>query len=183
MRENGTEPATIVPRLDQESARAHAAKIAYVTMGPDRSLEKTRQRLGKDSAGYTRTLEEWSTKFDWPATARAWDDQQAAAVIAAAAEVYRKELEDHRRRYGDAGKALYQVAAQVLKQLSQIAGQQPMVIEGKDGKFYKVSGLELTPATLTTAARAMTIAADLEAHALRLGDILPKLDHDILDHE
>lgn len=179
---SGQQTTMEVPRLDEESARAHAAKIAYVTMGPDRSLEKVRQKIGKNTS-YTRQLAEWSSQYDWAATARAWDDQQAAAALAAAGDAYRRDLEDHRKRYGDAGKALYQVAAQVLKQLSQIAGQQPTVIEGKDGKFYKVSGLELTPATLTTAARAMTIAADLEAHALRLGDILPRLDHDVLDHE
>lgn len=179
----GTDTATVVPRLDEESARAHAAKIAYVTMGPDRSLEKTRQRLGKSAAGYTRTLEEWSTRFDWQATARAWDDQQAAAALAHAADAYRRDLEDHRKRYGDAGKALYQVAGGILQQLGKALAQPPVTIEGKDGKLYKIPGIKVTPELLTTAARAMTIAADLEAHALRLGEILPKLDHDVLDHE
>lgn len=177
------EVATIVPRLDEESARAHAAKIAYVTMGPDRSLEKTRQRLGKSAAGYTRTLEEWSTRFDWAATARAWDDQQAAAALAHAADAYRRDLEDHRKRYGDAGKALYQVAGAVLQRLNKALAQPAQTIKGADGKIYELPGIKITPELLTTAARAMTIAADLEAHALRLADILPKLDHDVLDHE
>lgn len=172
-----------IERLPEESARAFRARTEYVTAGPDRSLEKTRQRLGKSAAGYTRTLEEWSSRFDWAATARAWDDQQVAFATQEAANQYRADLEDHRKRYGDAGKALYQVAAQLLTQLSKIAGQPPGIIEGKDGKFYKVPGIELTPATLTVASRAMTIAADLEAHALRIGDLLPKLDHDILDSE
>ncbi len=172
----------VVPRLEQESARAHAMKVAYVTMGPERSLEKIRQKYSKN-ASYLRQLAEWSTQYDWAATARAWDDQQAALALADASAQYRADLEDHRKRYGDAGKALYQVAAQLLKQLSQLAGQQPRVIEGKDGKMYKIPGIELTPATLTVASRAMTIAADLEAHALRIGDILPKLDHDVFDSE
>lgn len=174
--------AITIERLPDETPKAYQARVEYVTAGPQRSLDKLRQNYGR-TAAYTRQLEQWSSRYDWVECARKFDEQIAFLTTQEAADAYRRDLEDHRKRYGDAGKALYQVAAQVLKQLSQVAGQQPQVIEGKDGKFYKVSGLELTPATLTTAARAMTIAADLEAHALRLGEILPKLDHDVLDHE
>ena len=179
----GAEAATVdrvtIPRLENERAERYQARTLYTTMGPDRSLRAVAQKLNKSLTIIGR----WSTEDDWPALVAAYDQMLGNLAARDAADAYRRDLEDHRKRYGDAGKALYQVAAQVLKQLSQIAGQQPAVIEGKDGKFYKVSGLELTPATLTTAARAMTIAADLEAHALRLGDILPRLDHDVLDRE
>jgi hypothetical protein len=153
----------VIPRLEEETARAHAMKVAYVTMGPNRSLEKLRQRYDKNTS-YIRQLAEWSSQFDWQATARAWDDQQAAAVARDASESYRRDLEDHRKRYGDMGKALYQVAAKMLKKLDA-----------------SVATMEATPQTLAIASRAVTIAADLEAHALRLGDILPKLDHDVQD--
>lgn len=168
-----------IERLPEESNRAYAARVEYVTAGPQRSLDDVAQKWNKSRS----LLARWSTQYDWAATARAWDDQQAAMAMQEASEAYRRDLEDHRKRYGDAGKALYQVAAQLLTQLSKIAGQPPKVIEGKDGKPYKIPGIDLTPTTLTVASRAMTIAADLEAHALRIGDLLPKLDHDILDSE
>lgn len=172
-----TERLTItLPREEGESARAHAARVEYVLAGPDRSLDKTRQRLGKDAAGYTRTLEEWSARFDWTSHARRYDEMVINMRTQEAAEQYRRDLEDHRKRYGDAGKSLWQVAARLLQELNTIIATPPRTIEGKDGRLYKIPGIELTPATLTIASRAMTIAADLEAHALRLGDILPKLD-------
>jgi hypothetical protein len=36
--------------------------------------------------------------------------------------------------------------------------------------------MEMTPGALTIAARALATAADLEAHALRIADLMPKLD-------
>lgn len=161
-----------IERLPEESARAFQARVEYVTAGPDRSTAKVGQKLGKTKD----LMDRWSARFDWSATARAWDDQQAAAALQEAAAAYRRDLEDHRKRYGDAGKSLWQVAARLLQELNTIIATPPRTIEGKDGRIYKIPGIELTPATLTIASRAMTIAADLEAHALRLGDILPKLD-------
>lgn len=172
-------PTITIDRLPNERAERYEARVAYITAGPDRSLAHTGQKLGKSVA----LMERWSAADDWTTHAARYDETVFTLAAQEAAEQYRADLEDHRRRYGDAGKALYQVAAQLLKQLSQIAGQQPRTVEGKDGRTYKIPGIELTPATLTVASRAMTIAADLEAHALRIGDILPKLDHDVLDSE
>jgi hypothetical protein len=174
-------PVIELPREPGESNRAYEMRREYVTMGPSRSIDKLRQNHGKTTATYTRQLEGWSSQYGWVACARKYDDEMTLIAIQEASDAYRRDLEDHRKRYGDAGKALYQVAAKLLKQLDGIAGQTPKTIEGRDGKWYKVPGIELTPATLTVASRAMTIAADLEAHALRLGDILPKLDHDVQD--
>ena len=157
--------ATIeIPRLPNESARAHAAKVAYVTAGPGRSLEKTRQLLAKDSPGYTRVLKEWSARHDWAATARAWDDQQAAEAIRRAGEAYRAQMERHRTDAMQSGQALYGVA---IEMLATLRGQARTV--------------EYTPAALATIARALTVALDLQAHALRLDAILPELSDAELD--
>ncbi len=152
-------PTTIIPRLPTESARAHAAKVAYVTMGPQRSLEKARQNSGK-TAAYVRQLEEWSRHHDWQATARAWDDQQAALAAQRASAQYLADLEEHRQRYQQVGRGLYTVAAKLLKRLDAQASDPT---------------LELRPTDLGTLTKALTVAADLEAHALRLADLLPKL--------
>ena len=53
-------PTTIeLPRLPDESARAYAARVEYVTMGPQRSLETVRQKLGKSR----ELMERWSSKL------------------------------------------------------------------------------------------------------------------------
>ena len=49
------------------------------------------------------------------------------------------------------------------------------VVIDKDGKAHTIPAMELTPASLRVAMQALTIAADLEAHALRLGELLPRL--------
>ncbi len=165
----------IIPRILDESARAHEAKIAYVTMGPQRSLEKLRQRLGKESAGYVRTLEAWSSRYDWQATARAWDDQQAAALSADASAKYRADLEKHRTEASDAGAALYTVSGQLIKAINAaLAG--PRKIEGKDGKIYTIHSIEMNASTFSIAARAMSVALDLRAHSLGVDRILASLE-------
>lgn len=155
-----TEPISTtitIPRHADESARAYAARVAYVTMGPQRSLDAVAQKSAKSLP----LMKRWSVAHDWQATARAWDDQQAAAIAAEAAAAYRADLEEHRKRYQQSGKALHGVAVEMLTQLRQSART-----------------IEYTPAALATISRALTVAADLEAHALRLGELLPKLSGD-----
>lgn len=175
-------PTIELPREEGESARAYASRVEYVTMGPGRSLDKLLARLqSAHRAPTTRrreTLADWSIQYRWQEHARKYDDAMTLIAIQEASAAYRRDLEDHRKRYGDMGKALYQVAAKLLKQLDAAAGQPPKRIKGEDGRIYEIPGIEPTPQTLAIASRAVTIAADLEAHALRLGDILPKLDQD-----
>ena len=143
-----TTPATVIPRLADESAKAHAAKVTYVTAGTQRSLEKLRQQIGTRSVRY---LELWSAAHDWGATARAWDDQQAAAVEQHARTTYIADLDDHRVRYGLTGKALHAKAVKALALLDPATMTMPQIVA------------------------AVATAADLEAHALRIGELLPRL--------
>lgn len=162
-----------IERLPEESNRAFAARIEYVTMGPDRSLDKTRQRLGK-SAGYTRQLQEWSTRYGWASTAAGWDNQQAAVALRIASEKYRADLEKHRSEASEAGHALYVVAGQLIRSINEILGR-PKKIKGEDGKIYTVHNIDLNANTFSIAARAMQTALDLKAHALNVDKLLPSL--------
>lgn len=191
-----TTPATIerptieLPREEGESARAHAARVEYILAGPGRSFDKLLERFQtatKPPPTKRRdTLVDWSTQYDWQAHARRYDDlildMRTQAQTQAEIDAYRRDLEDHRKRYGDAGKNLYVLAAGLTNAIAaQLRGQ---TIEGKDGKKYTIPTMKLDQGAITVLARALTIAADLEAHALRLGDILPKLDHDnVLDSQ
>jgi hypothetical protein len=77
-------------RLERESPRAYRNFLAYVEMGPTRSLRK----LAKDkNAAGLGTLGSWSTKFDW--TARA-DEYQIAL------ELHWREVAESQRAAGRA---------------------------------------------------------------------------------
>ena len=65
--------AEIWEKQKDESNKAYHTFCIYRDLGPDRSLEKTRQKLGK-SAGYTRWMHTWSSKYDWVTRAQAYDD-------------------------------------------------------------------------------------------------------------
>jgi len=65
--------AEIWERQKDESNKAYHTFCIYRDMGPNRSLEKTRQKIGKP-AGYIRWLHTWSSKYDWVTRAQAYDD-------------------------------------------------------------------------------------------------------------
>ncbi len=65
--------AEIWERQKDESNKAYHIFCIYRDMGPNRSLEKTRQKIGKP-AGYIRWLHTWSSKYDWVTRAQAYDD-------------------------------------------------------------------------------------------------------------
>jgi hypothetical protein len=146
-------PVIEIPRCEGESARAYEARALYVTMGANRSIESVAQKLGKSSALIGR----WSSRHEWVESARRYDEAVTYLTVQDAATAYRRELEDHRERAGKAGKALYGVAIEMLGKL-------------------RVAPVEYTPATLATIARALTVALDIEAHGLRIADLLPKLE-------
>lgn len=147
----GMADISTIERLPDESAKAYQARIEYVTMGPERSTAKVGQRLGKTKD----LMDRWSSRHDWQATARAWDNQQAAALQAHAAEQYRADLADYRKRYSELGKGLWQAAAVLAARLAKEART-----------------MDLGPGALALAANAAKTAADLEALALRVEHLL-----------
>lgn len=169
-------PTIELPRLPDESARAYAARVEYVTMGAGRSLEKLRVQSG-GKAGIPRrfnTLAEWSARYDWAGSARQYDEQIAYITIQEAQAKYRTDLEAHRKKASDAGQALYAVAGQLITAINKaLAG--PRKIRDKDGKEYTLHSIDLNANTFSIAARAMQAALDLEAHALAVDVLLPKL--------
>jgi hypothetical protein len=142
---------SVIERLPNEGARAYAARVEYVTMGPGRSQEAVSQKLAKSR----QLLSRWSVEYDWAATARAWDDQQAAAALDRASEEYQTALIDYRKRYGEMGKALLSVSAKLLTKLNRT-----------------IETFDLEPSALNLITNAVKTAADLEALALRIEHLL-----------
>ena len=73
-----------------------------------------------------------------------------------AADAYRADLADYRKRYGDMGKALYGSAAKMLKKINTMLDSVDVI----------------NPGSLLTVINAAKTAADLEALALRVEHLL-----------
>ena len=78
-------------RQEGESAKAFEAFGVYRDLGPDRSIAKTGQKLGKNLT----TLSEWSSKFEWVKRANAWDDEQDRVARNEQIKEIRKMRERH----------------------------------------------------------------------------------------
>lgn len=173
-----TDPTTTtsieIPRLDGETSRQYAARVEYLAMGPGRSLVKLaevlRQKRGKTAV---RSLEEWSSAHRWREHAAAYDRMLADLAAQAHARQYQHELEKHRDRARKVSGELYDIARALLMQCGRaVRGQ---VIKGADGNEYTIPAMDLTPATMNTAMRGLLAALDLEAHALGVDELLPRI--------
>ncbi len=154
-----TPPQITIPRLDAESARAYAARVAYVTMGPQRSIDKVTGQIRGKSGVRSTTLEDWSSKFDWVDHARRYDDAVAHLAIQEAAAQHRAALEAHRT---DALK----VGAELIALGRALAGE----------VAARRASLEYKPSDLATAVKAILAGFDLKAHALDLPRLMAALE-------
>lgn len=125
-----------------ESAKAYQAFEAYRDMGADRSLERVHQ--GGTVAAPIDTLKKWSTRFEWQARVRAFDE-------AAAAKAAEKALEDAasvRARQAAHAKAIQ------LRAMQKIATMDP-------------SDMSMAEAT-----RAWQVGAEAERKALGIAEVV-----------
>jgi len=65
-------PAGVWERRPEESRPAYEAFVAYFRMGQDRSLRRLAELLGKSLS----LLGRWSSRYDWPARVREWEEQE-----------------------------------------------------------------------------------------------------------
>ncbi len=72
-------------RQPREGEEAYAAFLAYRDLGPTRTHEATRERLGK-RPGYLKPIERWSAGRQWRQRSSAWDDHLQAERDKVAAE-------------------------------------------------------------------------------------------------
>lgn len=64
--------AELWERLPGESSRAYSVFCEYRDLGPERSLDKLKQKLNKSRT--KSTLARWSGKYKWVERAKAYDD-------------------------------------------------------------------------------------------------------------
>jgi len=169
-----------IPRLDGETPRAYAARVEYLTMGPGRSLDKVVQR--GQSAGGSRvtqriaTVENWSAKYGWQASAAQYDATLATLAAQESAARYLADLREHGARSRDTARALHGVASILLEQCRRaIRGE---VVKTADGRTITIPAMDMTPATFGAAVRGLVAALDLEAHTLGVDKLLGSLTGD-----
>lgn len=98
-------------RQPEETSKAYAAFCAYRDLGPERSLAKAGEVLGKNPGG----LEEWSSKNEWVKRSAAWDDEQDR--IARQAQL--KEIAKMRERHAKLASDMLVKAAAALEKLPE----------------------------------------------------------------
>jgi len=145
-------PNIEIPHLDNERAERYQARVEYILMGADRSLEAVRKKIGKRSA---RRLEMWSSEDKWTSLAADYDQTVYTLAAQAQSDQYRADLADYRKRYGELGKALFQAAALLLQKV-----------------IKTTNTMEVGPGSLSLITNAAKTAADLEALALRVEHLL-----------
>ena len=83
-------------RQPQEGEEAYHAFLTYRDLGPLRTLEAARVRLGRRS-GYLKPLERWSARREWRDRVGAWDEHLLAErdqlAVAEAAKWERRRLQ------------------------------------------------------------------------------------------
>lgn len=112
-------------KREDETSKAFAAFTVYRNMGPERSLDKVRQELGRPS-GYTRHLEKWSSEHDWVERAEAYDE----SIIAEASQQVRddqvSEVEEMIDRHQSLTKMVQKILAPAMRYLDSLEIEEVM---------------------------------------------------------
>jgi hypothetical protein len=116
-----------------ETTRAQAAFLRYCGLGPQRSLSKLAEVLGK-TPGYTRHLESWSSRYSWVRRAKEYD-----------ADILQKEADEEARRRAEAIKEMNARHAQLgtVQQQRAIAQIQELIEAKSFGALAAVQLLKL----------------------------------------
>ncbi len=80
--------------MQNESAKAYAAFMAYCEMGEKRSIEAVGKQLGKSGG----LIERWSSRHKWVSRAVEWDKQRQVDVRRARAKALRSAATDWAKR-------------------------------------------------------------------------------------
>jgi len=154
-----TETPTIeIPRLDGESSRAYDARVRYITMGPQRSIDKVSgaQKDGKRSVRYVFG---WSERFNWVDHARRYDDAVASLFISRATSEYQQQLEQQRQQAFSLGTEMLDAARAMLADI--MARRQQM---------------DYRPGDLAIVAKVAMAGLEARSHALNIDRLMEAME-------
>lgn len=123
-----------------ESAKAYAAFLDYIRLGPTRSLRKLLEQYrvqsevkpGTENPPTRRlaTLSDWSVKYEWQARLRAYFEERRQRDQAE----WEERQREVRQLDWDIGGALRQQVVQALAQMPQFLKTTRQYIKGQDGE-------------------------------------------------
>lgn len=138
-----------IPRLDGESIKAYESRVAYITMGHNRSLERVQQKYNRSNT--KSRIGQWSSKYDWVEHAKRYDETLASLAARRKAQLYIEDVEKYQKQYKQTGEALLVMGLKLLKRFED-----------------NINTLELTPQAMNALIRLIALSAELRANALQL---------------
>lgn len=127
-------PAHVYDRQPKESDPAWLAFRTYRDMGLERSLRKTREKLERPE-GYMRMLEDWSSKHDWRARVKVWDEDEYRRADAEEGENRKHEkVKERKKRRG----FLRAMEAKLVDAISSVNIGEPEQVRALTALFDKV---------------------------------------------
>ena len=146
-----------IPYAQGERSKAYEAKVAYLLMGGYRNKADV---AAKVNATIT-TVSAWAARYQWDEAAVQYDEAVAQHKIKLVEDAYRQDVEEYMKRYREVGRELQETAVELLQEM-RARMRRPT--------------FPVTQNTLGLSSRALLAAADLEAHSLRISEILPQFE-------
>jgi hypothetical protein len=140
-----------LPQYENETIQAYEARVLYVCMGPERSILKAAEQLGK----HRSQLGRWSMLHGWIECAKQYDEMMASIQIQQKSAEYRAQISEHRQQAMVLGGELMDMGRAMATEIMQ-----------------RMSNMHYKPSDLQTAVKAILYGMDMRAHALELDRIL-----------
>jgi len=164
-----------------ETAKAYAAFLDYVQMGPGRSLKKLCERYRGQTAGEVgvknpptqrlATLETWSTRFQWQARLAAYETERQQRALA----VWEQRQAEVRAADWEAGDALRKLAADILAETPQFLKTTRRMVKGEQGQpVREVITIGLDARLIL---EALGLASKLQRQAAEVAPVAQRHEH------
>lgn len=180
--------ATVTPDLYEalaqvpgESAPAHAAFLAYVRMGPGRSLRQLHAAYCRQSDGRAaaekppttrlRTLEGWSAKYHWQARLAAYRQEIARQDQ----ELWEARQREVREQDWQMSSDLRELVRQAMAQMPQFLKTTRRVVKGRDGEPDRE--VVTIQQDLTALIRALEVTSKLQRQAAEVQPAIQEVKH------
>jgi hypothetical protein len=106
-------------RVKGETEQAYDAFLIYRELGPDRTQDGVRVKLGKVPA-YLRGIERWARRWSWAERARAWDNHLQAERDKVAEKAAAAEARKWEQRKQAAREANYAIAERLMERAQNL---------------------------------------------------------------
>jgi hypothetical protein len=125
--ETGRVPAP-QDRIPGETAKAYAAFVEYLRLGPERSIDQAAKNLGKGTA----TLRKWSERHGWVRRAASWDELCAAQERAIQQVLTKEKAVEWVKRQERLKEAEWEIAERCIAKAKELLNRPDVKWSGGD---------------------------------------------------